>query len=192
MMTPSTDAVTLVSRSPKGSATTPSTSPMCTWRPSGRVVRKMPLSGERIHVLLSATTALLWLRRPALPVGSISSAYITSTIPRTPMSMAASSKRRASPASYNSIGRRWRAAISRSAPSRAGVEIDAMGRVAHDLLHEKVREARGERAVGRAGEAAVQVTPIRQITRLMDEAMDVDDGHGEQHTADAFQQRQLQ
>src|SRR3569833_630280 len=33
MMTPSTDAVTLVSRSPKGSAATPSTSPLCTGRP---------------------------------------------------------------------------------------------------------------------------------------------------------------
>src|SRR3569623_662483 len=73
-----------------------------------------------------------------------------------------------------------------------GMQIDAVGGVAHDLGHEQVGETGGERAVGGAGKAAVELTAVRQITRVMNEAKDIDEGHGQQHAADALLQRQAQ
>jgi hypothetical protein len=60
----------------------------------------------------------------------------------------------------------------------AGVKIDAVFAEVGDLSHEEMRQTRGRRPLGRARKAAVQIAPVREVTILTQEAVDVDDGHG--------------
>ena len=61
--------------------------------------------------------------------------------------------------------------------------VDAVIGLGHDFLDELVRETRRNRALGAAGKRAIQVAPVRQVARLVQEAVHVDDGHGDQRPA---------
>ena len=62
------------------------------------------------------------------------------------------------------------------------MEIDSVFAAIDDLGHEEMCQPRGQRALGGAGKAAVEVTPVGEIAVLVDETEDVDDGH-RQHPA---------
>ena len=72
------------------------------------------------------------------------------------------------------------------------VQVDAVGRLAGDLGHEGPRQARCQGALGRAGEAAVEVAPVRQVAGLGDEAVDVDHRHSDQGAAQLLEPGALQ
>ena len=91
-------ATTGASFSPKGSPTTPSTSPRLTRWPSATAGRNMPLAGARSQALERATRGSGRSRR-RFNGGSMPSARITRTTPMTPARIQDSSKRSASPAS---------------------------------------------------------------------------------------------
>ncbi len=60
------------------------------------------------------------------------------------------------------------------------MQIDSVGAVANDLVDEQVCDPGRERALGGAGKAAVEIAPVRQVTGLVDEAVDVDHRHRHQ------------
>src|SRR3569833_3150605 len=69
MIIPLHGATTSVSRSPNGSAPTPSRSPLRAGSPNRRPVRKMPLSGARTQLLARATIGGAARRRAAVSAG---------------------------------------------------------------------------------------------------------------------------
>jgi hypothetical protein len=70
---------------------------------------------------------------------------------------------------------------------RRGMQVDPEIRPRDDLGHEQMRQPRGERAPARAGTAAVEVAPVRQVARTGQEAEGVDDGHHHERPAQRFQ-----
>ena len=57
---------------------------------------------------------------------------------------------------------------------RSGVNVDAMGRAADNLLHEQVGNSTSQGTFGGSGERTVQVSAIWEIARALDETEGVD------------------
>src|SRR5690606_32624723 len=75
---------------------------------------------------------------------------------------------------------------------RARVQVDAVVGLRHDFRRHHVGEPRGEGARAAAGERAIQVAPVGQVARLVDEAEHVHDRHGEDAAPQALQDVALQ
>ena len=69
----------------------------------------------------------------------------------------------------------------------AGVQVDAVAAMAHDLVDEKVRDPGCQGSLGGPRKAAVEITAVRQVAGLVDKAVDVDDRHRHQGTGEPAQ-----
>ena len=74
----------------------------------------------------------------------------------------------------------------------AGVQIDDMARQVDDLLAEQRSHPRAQRSGVAAREATIEIAPVRQVTGVLDEAEDVDDGHRDQRPAQPADRRRTQ
>ena len=72
------------------------------------------------------------------------------------------------------------------------MEIDSVCRLLHDLPHEDVGQASRERPALSAGEAPVEVTPIRQVAGVREEAEHVHHRHCDQRAAQSGEALQPQ
>ncbi len=66
----------------------------------------------------------------------------------------------------------------------ARMQVDAEICFCDDLVHERVRHSCRDGTLAAAGERPVEVAAIRQVAGLVEEAVHVDDGHGDQGAAD--------
>lgn len=73
----------------------------------------------------------------------------------------------------------------------ARVQVDSVGRFADDFGHEDMREPRGERSIGTAGKAAIEIATVGQVTGQAVEAEDVDDGDDQERAVDFFKLTQI-
>jgi hypothetical protein len=78
---------------------------------------------------------------------------------------------------------RWIAAECRSMPTSQRLTTSSINRFA---------SRRGQRAFCAARKGAVEIAPVRQITRMVQEAESVDDRHGKQRAAQFFEMRRAQ
>ena len=72
------------------------------------------------------------------------------------------------------------------------VKIDAMSTLAHNFINESVGNTAGQRTFCRARERPIQISPIREITHMVEKPININNRNCNQGSANATQRPMLQ